>query len=131
MSMKEIFTRIAQETGFTLDDMRGPSQCKMLSEARQDGMLQAYDAGHTKPEIAIYLHRDHSTIHSGIVKANGRKMSKGKPMDRSKVTKASRAQRQTIRHLQEENNRLRDMLIDAEDRNRKLEEKIRNSEIQD
>lgn len=47
------------------------------------------------------------------------------------ATKIPRATRQQIRHLEEENARLRDLLIEAEERARRAEEilKSRNSGI--
>ncbi len=127
-SMKEIFTKIAEQSGFTLAEIRGPSRTKLLTHARHAGMLEARIAGFPNTQIAQYLNRDTSTIISGIEASKTRAIPEENTMGKSEISNAYRRQQQKIRDLQQERDRLLDMLIEAEDRARRAEEKLASME---
>lgn len=124
MSMKEIFTRIADQYGFTLAEIRGPSRTKFLTHARHAGMLEARIAGFPNTQIAQYLNRDASTIISGIEASKTRAISEENTMGKIEISNAYRRQQQKIRDLQQEVERLNNMLIEADNRARLAEEEI-------
>lgn len=64
---------IAEETGFTIDHLRGRRGPLALSAARQDAYAMARDAGATASQIGVFFRRDHSTVLHGIETARGRK----------------------------------------------------------
>lgn len=73
--MHRIAWEIAQNTGVTLDDLRGPEIDRMTVAARHLFMFKAHEAGNTSVEIGDFLGRDHTTVLYGIKKIK-RKMER-------------------------------------------------------
>ena len=77
-----LFQDLANASGFTLSQLLGPGRTYKLSRVRQYGMLLAHMAGHSTPDIADVLSRDHTTIIHGIKSAKRRlKKMKGLLID--------------------------------------------------
>ena len=72
-----LFQDLANASGFTLSQLLGPGRTYKLSRIRQYGMLLAHMAGHSTPDIADVLSRDHTTIVHGI-KSSKRRLRKMK-----------------------------------------------------
>ncbi len=69
-------TRIAKAVAavemITVDDLRGPSQVRVVAWPRQQFMLAARASGHSLQDIAAFLNRDHATVVHGIGAAKAR-----------------------------------------------------------
>jgi chromosomal replication initiation ATPase DnaA len=70
--MREIIAEVSQTSGVSIAELRSPARHRRIAWPRQAAMLLMYEAGHTLPEIAEYLHRDHTTILHGIKRARQR-----------------------------------------------------------
>ena len=78
----QLFQDLANASGFTLEELVGPGRTFKLSRIRQYGMLLAHMAGHSTPDIADVLNRDHTTVIHGIKSAQRRiKKMKGQLID--------------------------------------------------
>jgi chromosomal replication initiation ATPase DnaA len=53
---------IAQEHGYTVEDILGPSRLKRLVAVRRLCILMFRDRGHSTPEIGRLMNRCHTTI---------------------------------------------------------------------
>jgi chromosomal replication initiation ATPase DnaA len=70
--MRDIIAEVSQTSGVSIADLRGPDRHRRIAWPRQAAMLLMHEAGHTLPQIAEYLHRDHTTILHGIKRARAR-----------------------------------------------------------
>ena len=70
--LMRIARAIATVEMVTVEDLRGPSRDRPIAWARQEFMVAARDDGHSLPEIAAFLNRDHTTVMHGIEAAKAR-----------------------------------------------------------
>jgi chromosomal replication initiator protein len=69
---------LSAASGFTFDELIGPGRAYALSRVRQYGMLLAYRAGYSTPQIGAAFKRDHTTVLHGL-KAAKRRMQDATP----------------------------------------------------
>jgi hypothetical protein len=68
--MRELTAQVSEETGYTIEELRGRGRDRWLSWSRFECWARIYDTGGISlPQIGRYFDRDHSTILSGIRRA--------------------------------------------------------------
>lgn len=72
--MREITQHVAEQSGFTVDQLRGPSRNKALTQARHWAMAEIRATGRASlPEIGRFFgFRDHSTVIHGVARHHQR-----------------------------------------------------------
>lgn len=66
LAMNALAEEVANKTGITLAQMRGPSRTRFVVRARHLFMFKANQAGVSYTNIGNYLNRDHTTVWHGI-----------------------------------------------------------------
>lgn len=58
----QAIAEIADEHGYTVEDILGPCRHKHLVSVRHQCFAMFYDRGYSTPEIGRIMNRDHSTV---------------------------------------------------------------------
>ena len=70
--LPQMIRDLAEASGFTVEELTGPGRTYKLAHMRQYGMLLAYRAGYSAPQIGAVFNRDHTTVLHGIDAATRR-----------------------------------------------------------
>ena len=64
----DVIKRIADQSGYTAEDILGPAKHRMLAKARAVAMQEARALGFSYPELGKAFNRDHRTVMSACRK---------------------------------------------------------------
>ncbi len=66
-SLRFLLTLAALRHGQSVRDIRGPGRTRPVAAARHEAVwLMAFHTTHSLARIAMFLHRDHTTVHNSL-----------------------------------------------------------------